>query len=143
MIIRQNLKDIDWNFMDSFHKRLYRYLKRNISRILNACDDLSLADKQIFKNQASSLASEELFWVIQCEQYTGYKRKVDFNRLYNWYYPLCIGAELDYGRCKQLLSELIEKHTAIRMHIDDNYSDFEGEAEGANDILGLCGDHQA
>ncbi len=122
MIIRENLKNINWANMDEYHKRLKKYLKKNISKILDAADNLSLIDKQMMRNQASSIAGEEEFWMIQCEQYANYKRHIDYNVLYNLYYPLCMGARVNYGMCEFLLEDLIDAHRVIRVHIDDNYA---------------------
>ncbi len=121
MIIRENLKNINWTKLETYHKKLNKYLKKNISHILDATDNLPLDIKQTMRNQASSLAGEEDFWMVQCVQYANYQRHIKYNDLYNLYYPLCIGAKVNYSKCEALLAELIDAHHLIRSYIDDNY----------------------
>ncbi len=123
MIIRERLKNVNWEPLDLFHNKIQKYIKKNMNKILFAADELTSVDKQILNNKASAMASEESFWMNQCQQYAKYMPSIDFNTLYDMYYIICLGAEVNYGKCKDLLSELIEAHVAIRTYVDDNFSD--------------------
>lgn len=123
MIIRERLQDINWEPLNCLHKKIHKFLNRHMTNILNWADNLDPIQKGVANNKANALANEEFFWMIQCEQYCGYKPSINFQEIRSLYYALNIGVEVDYGQCEGLLGEVLEAHLKIRNYIDDNYVD--------------------
>ncbi len=119
MINTNNLKNINWNEIDRQHKKMNKFAKHHVNRILHLSEELLPSVKQRVANQASALANEEGFWASQSALHNNAKIHFAFNTLYPKYYVICLGAEAQDSKSCDMLNKIYEFHNLIKQNLND------------------------